>query len=94
MGKLIYSMLMSLDGYVEDDRGASAGAPLGNLTYTYDNDGRRTQMGGSSARTRMPNATTSTALYNVANQLTNWKGGTLTYDLNGNLTSDGVNNYT
>ncbi len=30
----------------------------------------------------------STATYNVNNQLTQWKGASLTYDANGNLTSD------
>jgi len=29
--------------------------------------------------------------YNANNQLTNWKGATLTYDASGNLTDDGTN---
>lgn len=66
---------------------------LGNLTYGYDLAGRRTAVGGSYARTNVP-AAASAASYNVNNQLTNWKGATLTYDLNGNLTSDGTNTYT
>jgi len=41
----------------------------------------------------MPNPTTSTAVYNADNELTNWNGATLTYDLNGNLKSDGANTY-
>src|SRR5947209_1400983 len=66
---------------------------LGTLTYTYDLAGRRTVVGGSYARTGVPQAA-SLATYNVNNQLTNWKGANLTYDANGNLTSDGTNTYT
>jgi len=36
----------------------------------------------------------SAATYNVNNQLTQWKGASLAYDANGNLTSDGTNTYT
>ncbi|HEX9223721.1 MAG TPA: RHS repeat-associated core domain-containing protein [Candidatus Acidoferrales bacterium] len=66
---------------------------LGNLTYAYDLAGRRTAVGGSYARTGTPQAA-SAASYNVNNQLTQWKGASLTYDANGNLTSDGTNTYT
>jgi RHS repeat-associated protein len=65
---------------------------LGNLTYSYDLAGRRTGVGGSYARTNAP-AAAPLASYNVNNQLTNWKGATLQYDANGNLTSDGTNTY-
>ena len=66
---------------------------LGNLTYTYDAAGNRTQIGGSWARTGLPQAVTS-ATYNAANRLTTWAGTTLTYDANGNLTNDGAKSYT
>ncbi len=66
---------------------------LGNLTYAYDLAGRRTVVGGSYARTGTPQAASS-ATYNVNNQLTQWKGASLTYDANGNLTGDGTNTYT
>jgi RHS repeat-associated protein len=66
---------------------------IGNLTYAYDLAGRRTGVGGSYARTNAP-AAAPLASYNVNNQLTNWKGATLQYDANGNLTSDGTNTYT
>ncbi len=66
---------------------------LGNLTYAYDVVGRRTQVGGSFARTGLPQPVTGTT-YNAANQLTQWNGTTLTYDAEGNLTSDGTNTYT
>lgn len=66
---------------------------LGTLSYAYDAAGRRIGVGGSYARTGLPQAASS-ASYNINNQLTNWKGATLTYDANGNLTSDGTNTYT
>ncbi len=66
---------------------------LGNLTYAYDLAGRRTGVGGSYARTGTPQAA-SPATYNVNNQLLQWKGASLTYDNNGNLTGDGTNTYT
>ena len=66
---------------------------IGNLTYTYDLAGRRTGVGGTYARTNAPQAA-STASYNLNNQLTQWKGASLTYDANGNLTGDGTNTYT
>jgi RHS repeat-associated protein len=65
---------------------------LGNLTYIYDNAGRRVQMGGSFARTGLPQPVTTTS-YNAANRLTQWGTATLTYDLNGNMMSDGVNSF-
>jgi RHS repeat-associated protein len=65
---------------------------IGNLTYAYDLAGRRIGVGGSYARTNAPQAA-PLASYNVNNQLTNWKGATLQYDANGNLTSDGTNTY-
>ena len=66
---------------------------IGNLTYTYDANGRRTSMGGSLAKVNLPSAITS-ATYNANNQLTNWNGTTLSYDLNGNMTYDGATTYT
>jgi RHS repeat-associated protein len=66
---------------------------LGNLTYTYDAAGNRTKIGGSYARTGLPQAVSS-ASYNAANQQTNWAGTTLSYDANGNLIGDGANTYT
>lgn len=70
------------------------GTMLGNLTYAYDADGRRVQVGGTWARTSMPNPTTSTAAFNAGNQLTNWNGTAFAYDANGNLANDGTNTYT
>ncbi len=65
---------------------------LGDLTYEYDSVGKRTRMGGSFARTGLPQTLTSTT-YAAANRLTQRAGASLTYDENGNLTSDGTNTY-
>jgi RHS repeat-associated protein len=65
---------------------------LGNLTYSYDSLGRRTQVGGSFAQTGLPGAISS-ASYDAANELTNWNGTTISYDLNGNMLSDGANTF-
>jgi RHS repeat-associated protein len=66
---------------------------LGNLSYTYDSLGRRSQVTGSDARANVPTAVSS-ALYNAANQITSWAGTSVTYDLNGNVQNDGTNTYT
>jgi len=65
---------------------------LGNLTYAYDAAGRRTRIGGSYARSGLPLAV-SAASPNAANQQTAFGSQSLTYDLNGNLTSDGSKTY-
>jgi RHS repeat-associated protein len=66
---------------------------LGNLSYAYDALGRRTQVSGSFARTSLPQLVV-TASYDAANELTNWKGLSLSYDANGNMLSDGFNLFT
>jgi uncharacterized protein RhaS with RHS repeats len=66
---------------------------LGDLSYMYDSLGRRTLVDGSFASTGLPSAVTS-ATYDAANELTNWNGTSLSYDLNGNMLSDGVNTFT
>ncbi len=66
---------------------------LGNLTYTYDLTGSRTAMGGTWARTNLP-AALGPATYDAANQIVQFGGVTFSYDVNGNLTSDGVRSYT
>jgi len=50
-------------------------------------------MGGSSAQTGLPLAVSQTA-YNARDLLMEFGGASLTYDANGNLTSDGTNTYT
>jgi len=66
---------------------------LGNLTYSYDQLGRRTQVGGSFARTNLPGVVNS-AVYDAANELNAWNGTAISYDANGNMQSDGTNSFT
>ena len=68
------------------------GTPIGDLQYGYDPAGQRMLVGGSWGRTGLP-ATLANASYNANNQQTAFGGQTLTYDYNGNLTSDGTNTY-
>ncbi len=63
---------------------------LGSLSYSYDQLGRRTQVGGSFARTGLPGAISS-ATYDAANELTNWNGASISYDANGNMLSGAGN---
>jgi RHS repeat-associated protein len=65
---------------------------LGDLAYNYDASGRRTAIGGSYARTSLPQAVGS-ASYDDANELTQWGSASLGYDANGNLTSQGSTSY-
>jgi RHS repeat-associated protein len=65
---------------------------LGTLTYSSDVAGRRTNIGGTWARTSLPAALAS-ASYDNANRITTFGGTTFSYDLNGNLTSDGNSTY-
>jgi RHS repeat-associated protein len=74
-------------------RYASGTNTLGDLSYTYDALGRRTAIGGSFARTNVPQAIPS-ATYDAANELTNWNGTAITYDANGNMLSDGQHTLT
>jgi len=67
-------------------------ATLGTLTYEYDAASRLSKLGGNFARTGLPQPV-STTNYNSANQQTVFGAQSLTYDNNGNLISDGINNY-
>lgn len=71
---------------------ANGSTTVGNLSYAYDNAGRRTQISGTLASMNLPATLTSTN-YDADNRLTNWSGTTLTYDANGNLTGDGSLTY-
>lgn len=59
---------------------------LGDLTYTYDAAGNRTGVGGTFARTLLPDPVTA-ATYDPANRQLTFGDKTLNYDANGNLTS-------
>lgn len=72
---------------------AANGSALGNLTYGYDANGRQAAMGGTFARVSLPSAVTF-AIYNAMDQLPSLNGTALSYDADGNLTSDGTNAYT
>jgi len=62
------------------------------LTYTYDAAGNRTAVGGTWARTGLPEAVSGTT-YDAANRISAWGGQIFSYDANGNLTSDGLTSY-
>jgi RHS repeat-associated protein len=70
----------------------NASGMLGNLTYHYDATGNRTQVSGSFARTLLP-APVASATYDPANRQVTFDTTQLTYDANGNLTSDGTKSY-
>ncbi len=57
---------------------------LGDLTYQYDGGGNRTSVGGSFARTLLPEPVPS-ASYDAANQQHAFGARTMTFDDNGNL---------
>lgn len=75
----------------------SATGLLGDLTYTYDPAGNRTGVGGSFARTLLPEPVAS-ATYDAANRQLTFGDKAMTYDANGNLTSitdpSGVTSFT
>jgi RHS repeat-associated protein len=58
--------------------------PLGNLTYQYDASGNRVGVGGSFARTLLPEAVPGSA-YDAANQQLALGEKAMAYDQNGNL---------
>ena len=63
------------------------------LTYQYDSAGNRTSLTrNNGTASLLPSAVTSAA-YDGANEQTSFAGVALTYDNNGNLTSDGTNTY-
>ena len=69
---------------------------IGTFTYGYDLGGRQISRGGTLFQSVLPAPLTS-ATYDAANRMTrrvNASGGiTLTFDANGNLTSDGTHTY-
>ncbi len=66
---------------------------LGELDYSYDKDDQLEATWGSYARTGLPEAVTTPMVYNADNELTEREGKKLTYDNDGNLTTDGTNEY-
>jgi RHS repeat-associated protein len=65
------------------------GSSLGNLTYTYDYDGRRSSFGGSLAAVAVPTAMTATYKDNeIATFNSIGTGPMLAYDKDGHMTQD------
>jgi len=69
------------------------GTALGTLTYSYDQDGRRINQGGTFGSSLLPIATTAPSTFDANNRQTSINGQALSYDANGDLISDGVNTY-
>jgi hypothetical protein len=55
-------------------------------------NGQRTEVGGTWARTGLPQAVVS-ASYDNANRLISWGGTQFSYDANGSMLSDGPTSY-
>lgn len=66
---------------------------IGDVGLEYDANGRRTHVSGSLAQILSPGTFDNTT-YDAANQQNAVNAQGLTYDQNGNLTSDGTNTYT
>jgi RHS repeat-associated protein len=66
---------------------------MGEIDYAYDANGREEAMWGSYARLALPEAL-NTAEYDADNQLVKREGVEASYDKDGNLLSDGANEYT
>lgn len=71
----------------------SDGTVLGGVTYTRDAAGGVATVGGNWARTGLPAATTATAVYDDANRLALWNGGTVVHDNSGEMTTAGGNTF-
>ncbi len=65
---------------------------IADLTYAYDAAGRRIAIGGTWARTGLPQAVAS-ATYDAANELTAWGSQARQFDANGGLASGGLTSY-
>jgi RHS repeat-associated protein len=64
----------------------------GDLSYSYDQAGRRAGISGTLAAAQLPAAVNS-GTYNADNQLTAWGSTAMTYDANGNTLNDGTSSY-
>lgn len=68
------------------------GTSIGNITYAYDAGGHRISVGGTWARTGLPQSVAG-ASYDAANELIMWGPQTQQYDRNGSVASDGLTSY-
>lgn len=69
------------------------GTNLGNLIYGYDIGGRRVSKSGTFATDALPTPTIQPSSLDLNSRRTNFNGQVLSYDANGNMTSDGTNTY-
>ena len=72
---------------------ANGATTVGNITYTYDNNGRRISQGGTLHEAFLPQATTADAIFDANNKLSQHNGVNYTYDNNGSMTGDGSRTY-
>jgi RHS repeat-associated protein len=70
------------------------GTAVGNLTYAYDASGRIVSKGGTFATDLLPTPNSQASGLDLNDRTTSLDGAALSYDANGNLTSDGANTYT
>jgi RHS repeat-associated protein len=73
---------------------APGGVSVGNLTYTYDGSGRRSSVGGFLAPNDLDDATKQESQFDGNSRPTQFNGGTLSYDADGNITFDGTRSFT
>lgn len=66
---------------------------VGTLGFGYDSNGQIINQSGSFASQTLPAATTGASSFDDTNRQLTHNGRTLSYDDNGNLTSDGVRSY-
>ena len=69
----------------------ASGATLGDLAYSYNNNGQRIGKSGSFASDTLPQA--SSATLDLNSRKTSINGQTLSYDANGDLIADTINTY-
>jgi RHS repeat-associated protein len=69
------------------------GASVGNLSYAYDASGLRTSVGGSLAPSNLDAATSQANRFDANARQTAANGATITYDADGNVTSDGTRTF-
>jgi hypothetical protein len=69
------------------------GNQIGDLEYAFDADGRVVSKTGSMAQTNLP-AGVSGNTFNADNGMTAFNGTAMSFDTNGNVSSDGTNTYT
>ena len=75
------------------DYEAANGSLLGDLGFSYDSAGQRVAQTGSWASQALPEASTAASTFDDNNRMLSFNGVGLTYDVHGNLTSDGSRSF-